>query len=77
MGNDARQDQVAALDGTHILGPTALAITLGVTGRDPTPLAAPFALNRNGPAITLDAGENRGALADLLADAGQVAVGAV
>ena len=45
--------KVGALDGAHMLGPTALAITLGVTGGDPTPLVAPFALNRNGPAITL------------------------
>lgn len=45
--------KVGALDGAHMLAPTALAISLGATGDQPTPLVAPFALNLNGPAITL------------------------
>jgi len=45
--------KVGALDGAHMLAPTALAISLGATGDEPTPLVAPFALNLNGPAITL------------------------
>lgn len=45
--------KVGALDGAHMLAPTALAITLGASGDEPTPLVAPFALNLNGPAITL------------------------
>lgn len=44
---------VGALDGAHMLAPAALAITLGASGGEPVPLAAPFALNLNGPAITL------------------------
>ncbi|MEW5687931.1 MAG: CmpA/NrtA family ABC transporter substrate-binding protein [Pseudomonadota bacterium] len=44
---------VGALDGAHMLSPAALAITLGASGGEPTPLVAPFALNLNGPAITL------------------------
>jgi ABC-type nitrate/sulfonate/bicarbonate transport system substrate-binding protein len=45
--------KVGALDGAHMLAPTALAITLGATGDEPTPLVAPFALALNGPAITI------------------------
>ena len=45
--------KVGALDGAHMLAPTALAVSLGVGGDEPTPLLAPFALNLNGPAITL------------------------
>lgn len=45
--------KVGALDGAHMLAPTALAISLGATGDEPNPLIAPFALNLNGPAITL------------------------
>jgi ABC-type nitrate/sulfonate/bicarbonate transport system substrate-binding protein len=45
--------KVGALDGAHMLAPTALAISLGASGDEPTPLVAPFALNLNGPAITL------------------------
>jgi NitT/TauT family transport system ATP-binding protein/nitrate/nitrite transport system substrate-binding protein len=45
--------KVGALDGAHMLAPTALAITLGASGGEPTPVLAPFALNLNGPAITL------------------------
>lgn len=45
--------KVGALDAAHMLAPTALAITLGATGDEPTPLVAPMALNLNGPAITL------------------------
>ncbi len=44
---------VGALQGTHMLAPTALAISLGLAGVDPTPLVAPLALNLNGPAVTL------------------------
>jgi len=44
---------VGALDGAHMLAPTALAISLGVAGGEPTPLVAPLALNINGPAITV------------------------
>lgn len=44
---------VGALDGAHMLAPTALAISLGAAGAEPTPLAAPLALNLNGPAITV------------------------
>lgn len=44
---------VGALDGAHMLSPAALAISLGASGGEPTPLAAPFAMNLNGPAITL------------------------
>ncbi|WP_296597398.1 ABC transporter substrate-binding protein [Phenylobacterium sp.] len=44
---------VGALDGAHMLSPAALAIALGASGGEPTPLVAPFALNLNGPAITL------------------------
>lgn len=44
---------VGALQGTHMLSPTALAISLGAAGTDATPLVAPFALNLNGPAVTL------------------------
>ena len=44
---------VGALHGAHMLSPAALAITLGASGGEPTPLVAPFALNLNGPAITL------------------------
>jgi NitT/TauT family transport system ATP-binding protein/nitrate/nitrite transport system substrate-binding protein len=67
--------KVGALDGAHMLAPTALAITLGATGDEPTPLAAPMALNLNGPAITLSsrlaaavgAGPGAGGLARLIA----------
>jgi len=44
---------VGALDGSHMLAPTALAISLGAAGGEPTPLVAPLALNINGPAITV------------------------
>lgn len=44
---------VGALDGVHMLSPAALAIALGASGGEPTPLVAPFVLNLNGPAITL------------------------
>lgn len=44
---------VGALDGAHMLAPTALAISLGAVGAEATPLAAPLALNINGPAITV------------------------
>lgn len=44
---------VGALQGTHMLAPTALAMSLGVAGGDPIPLIAPFALALNGPAVTL------------------------
>lgn len=44
---------VGALDGAHMLSPAALAISLGASGGEPIPLIAPFALNLNGPAITL------------------------
>jgi len=46
---------VGALDGSHMLAPTALAISLGAAGGEPTPLVAPLALNINGPAITMAA----------------------
>jgi ABC-type nitrate/sulfonate/bicarbonate transport system substrate-binding protein len=66
---------VGALDGAHMLAPAALAITLGASGGEPTPLVAPFALNLNGPAITLssrlsstlEAGADAGGLARLVA----------
>lgn len=45
--------RVGALDGAHMLAPTALAISLGAAGAEPTPLVAPLALNLNGPAITV------------------------
>ena len=44
---------IGALDGAHMLAPTALAISLGAAGGEPTPLIAPLALNINGPAITV------------------------
>lgn len=44
---------VGALDGSHMLAPTALAISLGAAGGEPTPLVVPLALNINGPAITV------------------------
>jgi NitT/TauT family transport system ATP-binding protein/nitrate/nitrite transport system substrate-binding protein len=44
---------IGALDGSHMLAPTALAISLGAAGGEPTPLVAPLALNINGPAITM------------------------
>jgi len=44
---------VGVLDAAHMLAPTALATSIGATGGTATPLAAPFALNLNGPAITL------------------------
>lgn len=67
--------KVGALDGAHMLAPTALAISLGATGGEPTPLSAPFALNLNGPAITLssrlaaalDSGTSADGLARLVA----------
>lgn len=66
---------VGALDGAHMLAPAALAIALGASGGEPTPLAAPFALNLNGPAITLssrlagalDSGTSAEGLARLIA----------
>lgn len=49
------RDKVAfgALDGAHILGPLALAMTLGVAGGQQAPMIAPIALALNGPAVTL------------------------
>lgn len=44
-----------ALDGAHILAPLALAMTLGVSGSEATPVIAPLALALNGPAVTLAA----------------------
>jgi len=46
------RDKVALglLDGAHMLAPMALALTLGV-GSDPTPMAAPMALNVNGSSL--------------------------
>lgn len=44
---------VGALDGAHLLAPTALAAALGVSGGEPVPLIAPMALNLNGPAVTV------------------------
>ena len=44
---------VGVLDGAHMLAPLALATSLGIPGGAATPLAAPIALNLNGPAITL------------------------
>jgi nitrate/nitrite transport system substrate-binding protein len=48
------RDRVAAglLDGAHMLGPMAVAQSLGVGG-EATPICAPMALNLNGSAITL------------------------
>jgi ABC-type nitrate/sulfonate/bicarbonate transport system substrate-binding protein len=43
---------VGALDGAHILGPQAIAMTLGL-GAEPTAMVAPMALNLNGSAITV------------------------
>jgi ABC-type nitrate/sulfonate/bicarbonate transport system substrate-binding protein len=43
---------VGALDGAHILGPLAIAMSCGLAG-PPTPLIAPMALNLNGSAITV------------------------
>lgn len=63
--------RVGALDGAHMLSPAALAISLGASGGEPIPLVAPFALNLNGPAITLSsrlaAGLETGASAEGLA----------
>jgi len=67
--------RVGALDGAHMLSPAALAITLGASGGEPVPLVAPFALNLNGPAITvssrlaaaLDTGTSAEGLARLIA----------
>jgi NitT/TauT family transport system ATP-binding protein/nitrate/nitrite transport system substrate-binding protein len=42
-----------ALDATHMLAPLALAMTLGIAGVEATPIVAPFAMNLNGPAITI------------------------
>jgi len=44
---------VGALDGAHMLAPTALATSIGAGAPEPTPLVAPLALNLNGPAVTL------------------------
>lgn len=46
---------VGALDGAHMLAPMALSTSLGAGGLDPVPLAAPLALNLDGPAVTLSA----------------------
>lgn len=48
------RDKVAAgvLDGAHMLGPMAIASTLGLDA-DPVPVIAPLALNLNGSAITI------------------------
>jgi NitT/TauT family transport system ATP-binding protein/nitrate/nitrite transport system substrate-binding protein len=45
--------KVGQLDGAHMLAPMALAASLGAGGVEPMPLIAPFALNLNGPAVTL------------------------
>lgn len=62
---------IGALDGAHMLAPTALAISLGAAGGEPTPLVASLALNINGPAITvashLAAAMGSGSTADGLA----------
>jgi NitT/TauT family transport system ATP-binding protein/nitrate/nitrite transport system substrate-binding protein len=49
------RDKIAygALDGAHMLAPLALAMTLGVAGVEPRQIVAPFAMNLNGPAITV------------------------
>jgi NitT/TauT family transport system ATP-binding protein/nitrate/nitrite transport system substrate-binding protein len=44
---------VGALHGAHMLAPTALATSMGVGSAEPARLVAPFALNLNGPAVTL------------------------
>jgi NitT/TauT family transport system ATP-binding protein/nitrate/nitrite transport system substrate-binding protein len=44
---------VGALDGAHMLAPLALATSIGASGTDRVPLSATFALNLNGPAITV------------------------
>lgn len=44
---------VGALEGAHMLAPMALATSIGAGGVDPVPLVAPFALNLDGPAVTL------------------------
>src|SRR4029450_3488873 len=44
---------VGALDGGHLLAPLAIAMSLGVPGGEPVSVAAPMALNLNGPAVTL------------------------
>jgi NitT/TauT family transport system ATP-binding protein/nitrate/nitrite transport system substrate-binding protein len=46
---------VGALEGAHMLAPMALATSIGGGGMDPVPLLAPFALNLDGPAVTLAA----------------------
>jgi len=43
---------VGALDGAHMLGPQAIAMTLGL-GAEPTAVIAPMSLNLNGSAITV------------------------
>lgn len=43
---------VGALDGAHMLGPLAIAMTLGLGG-EPASVIAPMALNLNGSAITI------------------------
>ena len=43
---------VGALDGAHMLGPQAIAMSLGLGG-EVTPVIAPMALNLNGSAITV------------------------
>lgn len=64
---------VGALDGAHMLGPLALATSVGAAGAQPAPLVAPFALALNGPAITLSSrlalgpGKDAGGLARLVA----------
>ncbi|WP_374469398.1 CmpA/NrtA family ABC transporter substrate-binding protein [Phenylobacterium sp.] len=44
---------VGALDGAHMLGPMAIAANLGLGGAAAEPLAAPFAMNLNGSAVTV------------------------
>lgn len=46
---------VGALDGGHMLGPMALAASMGVGG-ERTPMVAPLSLNLNGSAITVSTG---------------------
>jgi nitrate/nitrite transport system substrate-binding protein len=45
---------MGALDGAHMLGPMALAVSLGVCGEQ-TRMVTPFSLNLNGSAITISA----------------------
>ncbi len=44
---------VGVLDGAQMLGPLALATSVGAGGGEPVPLVAALALNLNGPTVTL------------------------